>query len=321
MASTTEEIVVRAPSRLHFGMFSFGAADERSFGGVGCAIDSPGLELRVAPANRFRCEGPLSERVEQFARRMAASQGLQRPPPCCVRVSQAPPEHVGLGTGTQLGLAVAAGLSAFCGWPEGDPVHWARAVGRGARSAIGVYAFHRGGLLVESGKREAEEISPLAARVELPEVWRFLLVRPREGLGLSGAAERDAFAGLPAPPRDVTAELCRKVLLELLPAARQADFEEFGESLYAFGRLAGSCFAARQEGEYASRQTADWVAALRRLGSRGVGQSSWGPTVFALCESQASAEQLAREVGRRPLFQNAVTDIAAPDNRGAEVIR
>src|SRR5215813_718317 len=101
-------VEVTAPSRLHFGMFSFGQASARQFGGVGAMVDAPGLRLRVWPAERFWAEGPLAQRVEALAARLISAGQLTRPPDCRIEVVGAPPEHIGLGTGTQLALAVVA---------------------------------------------------------------------------------------------------------------------------------------------------------------------------------------------------------------------
>ena len=78
----------------------------------------------------------------------------------------------------------------------------------------------------------------------------------------------------------------------MLPAAAANDCDAFGESVYRYGVRAGMCFAQQQGGPFANPQLQDWVAAIRRRGVRGVGQSSWGPTLFALLPSQADAEEL-----------------------------
>ena len=60
-AAMTHAVHVRAPCRLHFGMFSFGHADRPQFGGVGVMIDPPAVELTFIPAARFN--------VTRYARR------------------------------------------------------------------------------------------------------------------------------------------------------------------------------------------------------------------------------------------------------------
>jgi len=62
----------------------------------------------------------------------------------------------------------------------------------------------------------------------------------------------------------------------------ERDLEAFGEACFEFNRRAGLLFKASQGGEYRSPEAADLVARLRHFGVRGVGQSSWGPTIFAI---------------------------------------
>ncbi len=150
---TSVEVV--APSRLHFGMFSFGQRELPQYGGVGVMINRPGLRLRIAPAERFAATGPLAQRAAAVVELLAKKWHLHELPACRLDMVEAPPEHVGLGTGTQLALAVAAGLNAFRGQPPKSAAELAALTGRGARSAIGTYGFLHGGLLVERGKLRA----------------------------------------------------------------------------------------------------------------------------------------------------------------------
>ncbi|MBC7855322.1 MAG: hypothetical protein IAF94_17985 [Pirellulaceae bacterium] len=313
-------ITVTAPSRLHFGLFGLQQEEGRMFGGVGAMVDQPALRLRVRGASSFACVGPLQERTQEFSRRWAEFYGLTQPPACRIEVLEAPPNHVGLGVGTQLGLSVAAGLNAFSGMPAAGPRELALCVGRGQRSAIGTYGFVMGGLIVEQGKLAGEPISSLDCRIDLPEEWRFVLVRPQAlGHSLSGELEEQAIAELPGVPEVVTQRLIAMARDELVPAAATAHFPQFAESLYQFGHQAGSCFAARQGGPYNGAVLTNLIEWLRNRGYAGVGQSSWGPTVFAALPNQHSAlvlsDLLQQELPEGPL---EVT-IAAPCNRGALV--
>jgi beta-RFAP synthase len=334
---------------LHFGLLSFGGPKERQFGGVGVMVDAPGLSISLRRAERLSAAGPLAERAIEFARQVAANwEAADGPQPAAsvamssgepavhIEIESAPQQHVGLGTGTQLGLAVAAGLARLAQATSGtaggaavgngavcdpvsdsDAVRWARWIGRGERSAIGTHGFARGGLLVEGGKRAAGTVSPLVSRLELPDAWRFVLLIDREKRGLSGPQECRAFADLPPTEPEVTASLCREVLVELLPAAAEGDFDTFGESLYRYGHEAGLLFAQRQGGAYAAGLQTELVAWLRTQGVRGVGQSSWGPTIFALARDPAQAAALAADVGRHFAAAQLIAIVAAPANRGA----
>ena len=282
-------------------------------------IDSPSVRLSITQAERFEARGPLAERVAVYARRAAAAWSLAEMPPCRIDVLSAPPEHVGLGVGTQLGLSVAAGLNRFLDREPLEPAELARVVSRGQRSAIGTHGFAHGGMVVEAGKRERDEISPQLGRAILPAEWRFVLVRPKTEVGIFGDDESGLFSSLPPVPPDTTLELCRLALEHLLPAAEAGHFDEFSASLYRYGRLAGECFAAKQGGPFASRLLADLVETIQRLGVRGVGQSSWGPTLFALLRDEAVAGDFVDALSQQPNCGELEMSITAPNNTGARI--
>jgi predicted sugar kinase len=103
----------------------------------------------------------------------------------------------------------------------------------------------------------------------------------------------------------------------ILPAAERDDVVTFGDALYDYGRLAGECFAAVQGGPYASAEIAACVEKLRSLGVRGVGQSSWGPTVFAVTANEAHANEVIARMHAMPPWREHVMRITSADNRGA----
>jgi beta-ribofuranosylaminobenzene 5'-phosphate synthase len=313
----TGRVEVRAPCRLHFGMFGFGQPEGRQFGGVGVMLDSPAVELRFSPANEFAVQGKLAQRVKHFVELALRAWNIAELPNCCIDV-QSPPDHTGLGVGTQLGLATATGLRRFLELPELPVVELAASVGRGARSAIGTYGFQQGGLIIDAGKLPGDTLGKLATRVVLPEEWRFVLARAADASGLAGDREVDAFAQLPPVPTHVSTELMRIVESDMLPAADASDCDAFGEAVFQFGRKAGECFAAVQGGPYASPETARLIESIRDRGVRGVGQSSWGPTVFAIVPNEAEASSLAQWLARDAPVRFAAT-VSAPNNRGAQI--
>jgi beta-ribofuranosylaminobenzene 5'-phosphate synthase len=299
-------IRIRTPSRLHFGLFSLPCAysstwlnqegqatlPRRQFGGVGLMIDQPGIELTVACSNHWLAEGELADRALRLAQRYCTSAGVQSP--FHLRMISAAPEHAGLGTGTQLGLAVAYAIAHLTGQSLNAEV-LARHVGRGLRSALGVHGFAHGGLLVEGGKLTEAAISPLLARHDFPAEWSILLFLLPSLQGAHGQNERAAFAELMEQTRDdpSTESLCRLVLLNLLPALVERDLITFGEALYDFNRRVGTLFHAIQHGCYAHPRIEQLVKTLRDAGIKGVGQSSWGPAVFAIVPAEQVTELCA----------------------------
>jgi predicted sugar kinase len=118
----------------------------------------------------------------------------------------------------------------------------------------------------------------------------------------------------------VTTERLRRLAEEvILPAAQRQSIEDFGQGLYDYGRTAGECFAAVQGGAYASPAIANCVDAIRQLGIAGAGQSSWGPTVFAMTEGQPQAERLRESLSHDGATQGFAVQITSPDNRGAVI--
>lgn len=321
---TPPVIEVVAPSRLHFGLASFGTTPAASsaavgvYGGVGAMIAEPVVRLRVSPSTRFEVAGRHASRVERFVARYVESFGLRDRPCCRIEVETAPDEHAGLGLGTQLGMAIASGLAAFERRPETRTERLAQAVGRGARSAVGAHGFRHGGLLLDAGKRRGESLGRLAGRVPLPDAWRFVLARPPASAGLAGVAEAAAFARLPPPTPEVTANLWRLAERELMPAAESADFDRFSAALHDYNVAAGECFADVQGGPFASEAIAELISTLRDLGCVGCGQSSWGPTVFALARSAEAAETLRAAIAAGH-GDELRTAIVAPNNHGATI--
>jgi beta-RFAP synthase len=245
----------------------------------------------VQPLPEPQHDGPAADRALAFARRYAATVPGAIDRPHHVIVEACPPAHHGLGTGTQIGLAVAAALGRALGRPDESAVDLARRVGRGARSGVGVHGFDRGGFLVDGGKRDEAAVAPLVARIDFPADWRIVLIAPSVPADWHGPAERAALAAVRDAADDA---LCRLVLLGLLPALADGDLATFGDALFEYNVRAGEPFRAAQGGAYSSPAVADVVAAVRRFGVRGVGQSSWGPTVFAVVGDAGVAAALAR---------------------------
>ncbi|MEI6256501.1 MAG: hypothetical protein WCQ77_07640 [Planctomycetota bacterium] len=340
LLSPTAAVEICTPARLHLGMLSFGVAGGRSFGGVGVMIDRPGVQLRIRRAKRYEATGPLADRAVAFAKACVEAWRLGERVACGIEVIDVPGSHAGLGSGTQLGLAVAAGMrqlyrpraeaqgqQAERRFDIRDAVELARGVGRGRRSCVGIYGFSGGGLIVEGGRlmpadRVAEDdatrsFSPLLARVHLPEQWRCVVFSMRNAVGLHGDAEKQAFASLPPVTLEISAELSRIALMDLWPAAVEGRFAEFSDAVLRYGRLAGQPFAEVSSRLPHAQATERLIDSLVAIGARGSAQSSWGPTVMACCESPAAADAVVGQFAKNDLSRSYNTTIARFDTQGA----
>src|SRR5690606_10009433 len=133
----------------------------------------------------------------------------------------------------------------------------------------------------------------------------------REETGLSGPIEREAFARLPPMPPGTTARLRRIAFERLAPAVTAADFDATSDALHEFNRIVGEYFAPAQGGTYAHPRMRRLVAELRRAGITGVGQSSWGPTIFALLPDANAAEGLRENLVSTRQWSDCTLQVAA----------
>ncbi len=304
-------------SRLHFGLISPGSIEGRKFGGAGLMVARPSIDLSIERSERPEATGPLAERTLGFAKKYTGESS----PRYRLRVAEAPRDHTGLGTGTQLGLAVARAIATI----EGNrlsAVELAASMGRGLRSAIGVHGFEHGGFIADGGRGgSSEAIAPLLCRLEVPEDWRFVLAAPIGGLGISGNAEDESFRFLDASSEESAHALCHALFLGMAPALAEKDIHAFGDALYEYGVKSGECFKKAQGGVFASVEIAEIVEFLRSEGVRGAGQSSWGPTVYAVTDGDGRAGHTARRIANHFGPDKVQVIVTRPLNRGAEVSR
>jgi beta-RFAP synthase len=241
----------------------------------------------------IECIGADTERATAFAHLFCRFHGLASD--ARIHVHRALPRHAGLGSGTQLALAIARGLAEHHGL-DPDVTQLARAVGRTGRSAVGAWVFEGGGLVVEGGRRAPDAPAPLLARIAFPATWCCVVAVPDTAPGISGAAEHAAFSELPIPPEGDAERVAHRVLMALLPALVEGDLPRFGAALADIQETTGRWFAPVQGGTFAPGPTEDLVRQLRAWGAHGVGQSSWGPTVYGIVEGSEVAEELAQRV-------------------------
>jgi beta-RFAP synthase len=289
-------VFVEAPARLHFGVLDLRGDLGRRFGGIGAAVPAPSLLLEARPATELKAEGPDAVRALEFARRFARHHGLDLRLHFCLHRSI--PAHAGLGSGTQLALAVARASAELSGLPT-DVTALAQAVDRGRRSGVGTWTFAHGGFVLEGGRTPeggAKRVAPLLARLPFPDTWRSVVAVPRGKPGLAGDDEAAAFARLPAPSARDVERVAHLVLMQLLPALAEADLAGFGAALGEVQRITGGWFAPAQGGVFAPGETGELVERLRAWGAVGVGQSSWGPAVYGIVGDAGAAEALAQRV-------------------------
>ncbi len=290
------QITVAAPARLHLGFMDLNGDLGRSFGSLGLTISNLRTVVEAAAAGIMSVEGEDSARALRIAERISDLQGM--PGNARIVVRQAIPAHAGFGSGTQLALAVGSAMARVNGW-DMTPRTIARLSGRGSRSGIGIGAFETGGFIVDGG-RGADDVPPrIISRMSFPDSWRILLVFDSLDQGIHGSNESAAFDALPKFPAESAAHLCRLVMMQLLPSLADANIVGFGRAVTTLQRTVGDHFAPAQGGRYASPAVGEVLAWLESEGAAGVGQSSWGPTGFAILGTEHEAQRLLQRAQER----------------------
>ena len=323
------KVKVSAPSRLHFGLFSAGNVGGLRFGGVGMTLDHPRVAIGVTGDDRLTISGSEPAVCRSALAGCFPLIQKERPDldvksavdlPIAISIESELCRHVGLGSGTQLALATATAVLKYFEIEMPSIEEFTAIVGRGKRSAIGSYGFFQGGFLVDRGKLNNESLSPLDFRTDFPEQWPILVVRLNsdvKGSGLSGESETNAFQELPLVSNSQRENMVNIVRDRMIPGVLQTDYELFGEAVYEFGYQSGMMFESVQGGPYNGKKIENLIHQIRNMDILAVGQSSWGPSVFAIAQNKDSANAAMEKL--QELYQDRILiDFTKADNHGVK---
>lgn len=310
-------VTVVAPARLHLGFVDLHGGLGRRFGSLGLALSELRTRVVARHSSVPAALGQDAERLGRYAELLLERHGLENR--AHLELEEAIPVHAGLGSGTQLALAVSLAVSELFGL-DVEPRQAAAWLQRGARSGIGLAAFEQGGFVLDAGRGADTEMPALIARQAFPSAWRVLLITDFAAEGLSGGAERQAFAELPPMSEQLVGEVSRRVLMQVLPGLAESDFQSFAQGIDAVQGRVGEYFAPRQGGRYASPAVAEVLQWLGGRGVIGLGQSSWGPTGFAFFPSESEALDVRQAaLARFEQQSNLGFRICRGRNRGADL--
>lgn len=310
-------VYVSTTARLHLGFLDISGALGRRFGSLGLSIDAFRTTLRMQVATTISATGPSADRAADYAARMLDLLGIDKGVE--ISLEEAIPDHAGLGSGTQMALAVGQAIHQLFGL-SASTRQVATQMERGRRSGIGIGGFDHGGFMVDCGVSEQAAPPPLTVQMPFPEAWRILLVMDKGGQGLHGQQEVEAFKRLPPFPAEQAAHLCHLTLMQILPGIREQQLEPVAAGIAELQRRVGDHFAPAQGGRFTSPAVAELLHWAEMQGYAGIGQSSWGPTGFVLLPDQASAEQLRERARQRVGDLSPLSfEIAAACNQGSRV--
>jgi beta-RFAP synthase len=288
------------------------------------AIEEPRTIVDAQASDRVLVTGCARGEAQRYAQRIVDAFNLEG---VCVTVHAVPPRHAGFGSTTALSLAVGRAVVRAHNLTV-SLVDLVKALRR--TSTGGLYTFEHGGFVVAGGfkvkpdarifLRDDPHLPPLILRTDFPREWRFVTVRPFVApMSPDGEVEEATFQRLQRlpPPVDLTHKAYFLLSAKLLPALRERDATSFGLTLTEMQIVIGRIYKPVQKGVF--NPSSQWIVPiLQKSGVLGIGQSSWGPTVYGFSDSHESAvrvsDQVKSEVGSRAHVQ-----IVRADNTGARI--
>ena len=319
-------VQVRSSGRLHMGFFDLHGGLGRKFGSIGLSLAEPVLVVNASSAEKLTITGEQSvpatvlAKANAIARQLIAKLNLNAA--VALHISEYIPEHAGLGSGTQIALAVGKAIS-YLYQLDLSARQIAELADRGRRSGIGIAAFDHGGLLIDGGRAvnaTSDAVPPMLARYDFPDEWSILLIFDNTQPGIHGEQEKLGFNQLPVFSESLAAKLCRHVLMQALPAIVERDLAAFGQSIQVLQQHVGDYFAPVQGGRYASKLVGSVLNHLQHSGVACFGQSSWGPTGFAIFENSSAAQNQLLQLTATFTDQALSWKICKASNQGAQVL-
>ena len=326
---------ISTPARIHIDLVDMSGRLSRINGSVGFAIEYPRCHLRIAAASELEIVGIEPDEHSYIRRELeyaASKLGLQDTN-FRLEVLSSIPRHAGLGSGTQWQLALLALLGRFCD-KEIPMKETARYSTRGRTSGIGVHSFHSGGFIVDGGRRiessrpafkpssfaDPGDLPPLLFHCAFPSSWGVVVFIPADFRGLSGEEERSFMECNTPIASEEVAQVCHALLMETMPAISEADLDSFCNSITRLQNVGWKAKHWARSDLAGLKQVAE---CLTRLGIRGVGLSSTGPTLFGFyCKTKFPNREEVRSKLVDGLRSVARGDLHLTDgaNHGADLI-
>jgi len=307
-------MLIDTPRRLHLGIIDPSGSLGRRFGSLGAGIEggylvrieeSEGTEIIAEREDREDIEDALEKMDKRY------STGFD----FLIKVERKIERHVGLGSTTQLKLAVGLGVARLKKI-DAEIEEISKALGRGKNSAASTYVFKYGGFVIDGGVKG--DFPPLVFREKIPESWAFLLLIPRVKRGFDEREERrimDSISG----KSEIAEKISHRILMGLIPAIREGSIEDFGRFLSEIQILVGKHFEDYQGGIF--REDVEILTDFLRQKTYGFGQSSWGPTLYGLIyrrdyeRIKEQAEDWLSEHGIK-----AAVELGVPRNYGVNIL-
>ena len=253
--------------------------------------------------------------------------------PVQITIKQALSPHMGLGSKTQISLAIAKALSLLIkkiNKIEIDITELTELVSRGGTSGIGYRSFSEGGFILDCGhifgkNCEKETFLPSSAsnakpartlvRYNFPKKWKILLSILNVPAGASNTEEINIFQKYCPVPLQEVQELSHLILMQTLPGIIEEDLSVFGNSILKFQDLGFK----KIEVSLQHQRVKDLMTFQINNGVKCVGMSSFGPTIYSIFESDDDAISMSKLIKDEFSDIGVTCIITEANNKGTEI--
>ncbi len=329
-------IRITTPCRIHLSLIDENGYTGRVDGGIGLMLDRPNVVLEASnSANEFLIETNKYYResievINEIASKIFKSFNISNKN-FHFYLKRYFPSHVGLGSKTQLSLAIATAITKLKEIDDQSVKDLTKLVGRGGTSGIGWRGFQKGGFILDAGHdfgrgKEKETFLPSSASSSvdpaltimtypIPENWRFVLIIPNVKKGAYGDEEVGIFQKFTPIPQEEVNEVSHQIIMKIIPGLLRNDLRCFGEGLE---RIQSIGFK-RIEINLQSKTVKDLLQFLKINGVKAYGMSSFGPSVLGIVESDDEANKLFNLVHNHVRNVGGHIYLCKPNNCGAKV--
>lgn len=327
---------ITTPCRIHFSLIDENGYTGRVDGGIGLMLDRPNVVFEASnSAKEFKIESHKYYResievINEIAAKVFKKYNISNKN-FHFNLKRYFPSHVGLGSKTQLSLAIATAITRLKNIDHLTHKDLTKLVERGGTSGIGWKGFETGGFILDGGHdfgtgKEKQTFLPSSAstsanpaltifRHKIPENWRFVLVIPNVKKGAYGDEEISVFQNYAPIPRSEVNEVSHQVIMKILPGIIKNDLICFGQGLKRIQNIGFK----KIEIELQHQIVKDLLIFFEEYELKAYGMSSFGPSVVAIVESDTEAEDLLREVQKNQKNGGGHIYICKPNNTGAKI--
>ena len=308
-------IQIISPARLHFGFLEINSNQgDNLLGGIGLSIDKFHTKISMKRNAKIKVKGKNLNKASLFLNTFCRKLKLR--PNFFLNIKKTSPQHIGLGSGTQLALSIGKAISDLNNLNL-NIEKIGKILNRNYRSNVGLINFKYGGFLIDL--KIKNKFFTNIDKVFFPEDWKIILIKDSKQ-GLHGKNEIDAFKKTKNFPKINNVRLTDLVLLKIYPSLIENNFNEFSKAITKLQNIMGNYFNVLQGGVFSSQAVSSVLSFLEKENITGYGQTSWGPSGFAFFPNIKKAEQMKTKLKNRfSSCNNLEFIICSGKNSGADI--